>query len=322
MRESKIFTSIFFSVTPSTLVLAFLLTTGMGNVNAEDKDTIHVTFELPSSPDLKGWVLNYVACTIVSSAEKDSKSILSSWGPRTKTVYFKDIKGNLGSIDVKVPKQESKDEIFELHFDVWYISPLRENNKIRSSAHAKEERTIEGIPGSNIHLKYKYIDKEDEAITGMLASFGVNGVPPDIKLTSCVQTYVTLDKALKHLEVKESSPIRAAKDSPQVKKEDYTVKHSVGIQTGVKVDADVKVNWVVIEAGIKCGIELAANTTYEQSQTSTREVVIPANGKPYKVVWIETYRTGNATTIIDGVKHKVPFEFREGWDLQTELVEK
>jgi hypothetical protein len=38
------------------------------------------------------------------------------------------------------------------------------------------------------------------------------------------------------------------------------------------------------------------------------------------VVWIETYRTGRAIADVNGNRHEIPFEFRDGWDLQTRLA--
>ena len=142
----------------------------------------------------------------------------------------------------------------------------------------------------------------------------------DIKLINLIQCSTVFDKQLKHVEVKESPPIRAAKDSPQVKKEEYTIKHSVGVQEGYKVEGELRANLAIVELGIKGSVERSTNRTYEESKTTTREVTIPGNGRPYKVVWVETYRTGKAITVIKGKKYEVPFEFREGWDLQTKEV--
>jgi hypothetical protein len=141
------------------------------------------------------------------------------------------------------------------------------------------------------------------------------------KVTSIIQIgKLVFDKTLKHVEVKESAPIRAAQDSPQVVKEEHTVKHSVGVQNGTKLEADARAKLWSIEAGIKGAIERSTSRTYEESKTSTREVTIPGNGRAYKVVWVETFRTGKAVTIINGTQHEVPFEFRDGWLLQTREV--
>ena len=132
---------------------------------------------------------------------------------------------------------------------------------------------------------------------------------------------ITLDKALKHVEVKESPPIQAAIGSPQIKKVEYTVKHSVSIQKGVRAGFEVKGTLSVLQTGIKHEIEESTNNTYEESKTSSHEVTIPGNGKRYKLVWIETYRTGKATVVVEGKEQIVPFEFRDGWDLSTEEID-
>lgn len=148
-----------------------------------------------------------------------------------------------------------------------------------------------------------------------------------VRVVSSTYAYTELDKAVKAVEVKEQA-VQAAEDSPQVKKEEYTVRHSASVQEGwrkeVEAKGELKLNFPVVElvigASVKAGIERSTSKAVEASHTSTREVTIPGNGKKYKVVWVETYRTGRAVTVIDGKRYEIPFEYRDGWDLQTRLV--
>jgi hypothetical protein len=159
-------------------------------------------------------------------------------------------------------------------------------------------------PGTEVVLIYE-VYPGDEAI-GPMAVF-----------TSCIQTYIVLDMKLKRREIKESLPIRARTEESETKKEKYTMKHSVDVQKEWKLNPEVKEQWKHIEQSIISLIERKTKQKYEASKTDSRKVAIPANGKAYKVIWIEKYRTGKAVTIINGKKHDIPFEFCESWDLET-----
>jgi hypothetical protein len=190
---------------------------------------------------------------------------------------------------------------------------------------------IQGKPGSTIML---YYDKTDVTLPGS-GLFGAT-TPRDRYskpvIGTCVEVQVTLDKTLKHVEVKESDIIRGADASPQDKEEEYTVRHSVtiqngwqaGVETRVEGKVGTRVKMVDVEASLavtlKAHIERSESRTYEESRTSRRKVTIPGNGKPYRIIFLESFRTGTVTTIINGKENKVPFEFREGWDLQTREV--
>lgn len=62
---------------------------------------------------------------------------------------------------------------------------------------------------------------------------------------------------------------------------------------------------------------MTATDSFEESKTTSREIELRGDGKPVKLVWIEQFRTGRSVVVINGKKHEFPFEFREGWDLQT-----
>ena len=186
-------------------------------------------------------------------------------------------------------------------FSVGYSYSRQNVGEPRAKVWQSFSVNIEAKPGSEVVIEYTFVERKPTLI-------------------SLFVTYITLDKTLKSVEVRESASIVAASDSPQVKKEEYTVKHTIGVQDGAKLETEVKGKLWVIEASIKGQIERITNRTYEESKTTTREVIVPANGKKYKLVWLETYRTGKAITVINGKKHEIPFEFRDGWDLQTREV--
>ena len=96
------------------------------------------------------------------------------------------------------------------------------------------------------------------------------------------------------------------------KKRETTGQNSLSVQEGVKsieenfpqaVQSFVETKILELESN-------ALNKTYEASETSTREAHILGTARPYKIVWVETYRTGRAVTIIDGKRYEVLFQFQ------------
>lgn len=140
------------------------------------------------------------------------------------------------------------------------------------------------------------------------------------KIRQVAASSVVFDKRLKYVEVKESPPFQVPDGAVERKREEYTVRHSVGVQKGTQVEGELRGKLGIVEASIKASIEHSTSTTYEESKTTSREVEIRGGKDPVKLVWFETYRTGKSITIVDGQTYEVPFEFREGWDLQSRIA--
>jgi len=133
---------------------------------------------------------------------------------------------------------------------------------------------------------------------------------------------VSLDKQVKVVVLKESSPIRLARGTEKTIEDTLTVAHSVAIATDWKPESGsldrVKARWPDCEADIRASVEKSVGKNYGASTDINRSLTIKGDGSAVKVEWVQYYRTGVATLKIDGTDVKVPFEFREDFDLLTE----
>ncbi len=182
-------------------------------------------------------------------------------------------------------------------------------------------------PGAVLIVKY-------DVLTDYVSS-GVT-YPYQAKIKTVFEITTALDKVLKFAEVKETPPFRVAKGTIERKREDHTVKHTVNVQAGAMFEGDARIHLGMISGGIKSAVSVSSSKTYEESKTTSREVEIQGSESLYKLVWIETYRTGKAkikahhfSTKAEAsgmlvpastAEYELPFEFREGWDLRARAV--
>jgi hypothetical protein len=135
---------------------------------------------------------------------------------------------------------------------------------------------------------------------------------------------VALDRKLKSVILKESPGIRLARGTEKVVEDTMTVEHSLTISNRWKVEADVKaaVNgvWASLKVHVRGEIEKSTKKTYKEKTERKRSVTLKGDGSSgkVKVVWVEYYRTGTATLRVDGKEYRVPFEFKDDFDLLTE----
>ncbi|HQX51246.1 MAG TPA: hypothetical protein PLR25_15125 [Planctomycetaceae bacterium] len=139
------------------------------------------------------------------------------------------------------------------------------------------------------------------------------------KVTSYTEVVIVIDKDRTNEVVRESAPITVPQGATEVKREEYTVRKSLSVATGWNVQGEGKARAYFVELGIMAGLSRTSMDVSEESTTSTREVTVPGNGRAYKVVWMETFKTGKAfvRTQSDGPITEIPFKFREGWDLRV-----
>jgi len=137
-----------------------------------------------------------------------------------------------------------------------------------------------------------------------------------ISIDEFVETYVELDKALSDVEVAESQPIRVAPGAVERKTREHTVKHTVEVKQGWKLEPQVQLNWAVISTSIKGQIERSMRRSFGQLTTTTREVDVKGGNRPLKLIWVERHVTGKAVTFINFRRYEIRFRFPTGWDLR------
>ena len=187
------------------------------------------------------------------------------------------------------------------------------HNKFRGWDNGITVNYIElGAPqsGSDVYVTYQL---EDQGT--LTSSWAISGY-------EVTEVSLRTDKALKSVDVKESPAFSVAVGATEIKKDEYTVKHSVGVTNTLRGEVSLGVNWDLIEAGIKAGVERTHSSFTEESRTSSREVVVSGNGRKYKLVWVEYFQTGDVTTRTKDKEFTVPFEARVDWDLQLREVTK
>lgn len=137
-------------------------------------------------------------------------------------------------------------------------------------------------------------------------------------------TKIVLNKTLKKVVVKESPPIRLARNTEKTVSDTIRLKHESLVARHWKVDADFKARiiaaWALVDVQIRGEIESITRRTYAEETERTRSVLLRGgdSGVSTKVIWVEYYRTGTATVLMEGRSTNVPFEFRDDFDLLTE----
>ena len=217
--------------------------------------------------------------------------------------------------DIRVDEVSLGEHTFKLRVDLLGLS-------------AAEFAEFHRAKDDNLDRKI-YIDKDDKVdikigwkdkvVYYSVKSTASLKLPPNSSVVK-----IDLNKRIKHVILKESPPIKIARGTEKTIEDTIRVVHSVTISEGWKTETDVRAklnaSWVQYEAGIRTGIEKSTNKSYGTETERKRGVVLRGDGasKRVRVVWVDCYRTGTATLMVDGKEVRVPFEFKEDFDLLTE----
>jgi hypothetical protein len=202
-------------------------------------------------------------------------------------------------------------------------------------------------PGVGLFAKVSAYEKQFSALPGSRTKIDVvcgsndftltknqNEVPID-EMTITTETEgirpaqilsVTLNNKMKLVRIKESPPISLARGTEKTVSDTVKVRHAVTIASKWRVEAEVKaavdVVWASAKIRVKTEIEKATNQTYAEETERRRSVTLKGDGSSKViVVWVEYYRTGTTTMMVNGREVEVPFEFKEDFDLTTEDAE-
>ena len=140
---------------------------------------------------------------------------------------------------------------------------------------------------------------------------------PNIKVKS-----VRFDPTMKKVVTKRSPVINLAPNTQKVVEDTVRVQHSTTTSNSFRLGAEVGGMIEVWGVNLKSAIQGHKEWTSSKTEGSETEVKrsVTVNHSPFGVhiVWVDYYRTGTASVVIDGKTFELPFEFREDFDLVTE----
>lgn len=144
---------------------------------------------------------------------------------------------------------------------------------------------------------------------------------PKIKVLS-----VKFDSTMKKVVTKRSPAITMAPNTQKVIEDTVRVTHSTtqsdSFRVGMQIRGMLSAWWGELEAFIHGHKEWTTSKTAGTETEAKRSVTVGHSPEGVHVVWVDYFRTGVATVVIDGEKIELPFEFREDFDLLTEPVTK
>lgn len=105
-------------------------------------------------------------------------------------------------------------------------------------------------------------------------------------------------------------------------KRSRTIEHGVFVTETNGLEGSLKAEMPLVSAEIKGKVEKALGETSKQSETVEQTIEVDGNALPkVKLTWVEKYRVGTATTMVNGVEKKLPFEFRENIELRMKRAD-